>query len=225
MERSYICPHCGARTSFVVYPVAIANGAMVGVDTTYDTLTGTTNSKMTVLGNVTNPNGGPFIQYFSNRFVTSCLSCEKFSYWENGQIKYPLTKGILASKDMPPNAAEFFREAQDVISLSPRAACALLRICLEILVNYAGEDKQEFDKSKPLYDRINKLGVSSDILELLHACRVAGNEFSHPGVINLKNEDTPEIAHNLSELINALVGIWIAPTILAKKLKKQIGKS
>ena len=137
---------------------------------------------------------------------------------------YPITRGMEAAEDMPEKAKEFFDEAQSIIALSPRAACALLRICLELLVNFAGEGKAGFNKKRPLIDRINMLGASADILELLHVCRVAGNEFSHPGEINLGNEDTPEIAENLSELINALVGIWISPAILARKLKDKVGK-
>lgn len=137
---------------------------------------------------------------------------------------YPIPRGMEAAEDMPEKAKEFFNEAQSIITLSPRAACALLRICLELLVNFAGEGKAGFNKKRPLIDRINMLGTSADILDLLHTCRVTGNEFSHPGEINLENEDTPEIAENLSLLINALVGIWISPAILAQKLKDKVGK-
>lgn len=156
--------------------------------------------------------------------TTQCKACERLIFWEHEEIAYPIPKGIEAAEDMPEKAKEFFDEAQSIIALSPRAACALLRICLELLVNFAGEGRAGFNKKRPLIDRINMLGASADILELLHVCRVAGNEFAHPGEINLENEDTLEIAENLSELINALVGIWISPAILAGKIKGRIGK-
>lgn len=161
----------------------------------------------------------------SEAVITQCQSCEELIFWEYEEMVYPIPRGIEAAEDMPEKAKEFFDEAQSIIALSPRAACALLRICLELLVNFAGEDKPGFNKKRPLIERINTLGASADIVDLLHACRVAGNEFSHPGEINLGNEDTPEIARNLSALINALVGIWISPAILARKLKSQVGKS
>ena len=128
---------------------------------------------------------------------------------------YPIPRGMEAAEDMPEKAKEFFNEAQSIITL---------RICLELMVNFAGEGKTGFSTKRPLIEKINMLGASTDILDLLHACRIVGNEFSHPGEINLGNEDTPEIAHNLSQLINALVGIWISPAILARKLKDKVGK-
>ncbi len=156
--------------------------------------------------------------------TTQCKACERLIFWEHEEIAYPIPKGIEAAEDMPEKAKEFFDEAQSIIALSPRAACALLRICLELMVNFAGEGKTGFSKKRPLIEKINMLGASTDILDLLHACRIVGNKFSHPGEINLGNEDTPEIAHNLSQLINALVGIWISPAILARKLKDKVGK-
>ncbi len=156
--------------------------------------------------------------------ISQCQACDGLIFWECEEMVYPIPRGMEAAEDMPEKAKEFFNEAQSIITLSPRAACALLRICLELLVNFAGEGKAGFNKKRPLIDRINMLGTSADILDLLHTCRVTGNEFSHPGEINLENEDTPEIAENLSLLINALVGIWISPAILARKLKDKVGK-
>lgn len=220
MSNSYKCPHCGAFTAFDPLPIISKVKPSITRNNIYERIglgNGYGDESVSVedVAEVFAPD---------EAFVTRCQACRQLVFWANREIAYPIPKGIEAAEDMPEKAKEFFDEAQSIIALSPRAACALLRICLELLVNFAGENKPGFNKNRPLIDRINMLGASADILELLHTCRVAGNEFSHPGEINLENEDTPEIAENISELINALVGIWISPAILAGKIKDRIGK-
>lgn len=216
MERSYICPHCGTKTAFSILPLVRADVKV------FEEQTDNGETKFKVSDAIRCSFTVQKLRTEKDRFVSVCLNCEKFIYWEDGRIAYPMAKGIEPVKDMPEDAKEFFTEAQSIISLSPRAACALLRVCLELLVDHAGKNLPGFYKKMPLIEKINLLGVRPDVLDMLHACRAICNEFCHPGEINLKNEDTPEIAKDLSVLLNYLVDIWITPANLADRLKEII---
>lgn len=155
MDLSYICPHCGAKTAFAIFPVVDALDSQICIDLIPDPTTGVRVTKFRVAGFPSTPGGGPLVKYHPRRFVTSCLSCGEFSYWEDGKLAFPIRTGTLPSPDMPDNAAEVFREAQAIISLSPRAACALLRVCLEMIADWYGENQnvEGFDKSEKLYKK------------------------------------------------------------------------
>ena len=227
MERSYTCPHCGAKTAFSIFPVVDAINADISIDTLIDTITGSKEVKFRVVGYPSIPGGGSCFKYHPHRFVTCCLSCGKFSYWDNGKIAFPIRTGILPSPDMPDNAAEVFREAQAIISLSPRAACALLRVCLEMIADWYGENQnvEGFDKSEMLYKKIHKIGISPAFQQIAKACRIAGNEHAHSGEIDLSGEDSYEIAEAMSRMINSLVNTWITPMRESEEVLHKLGKS
>ena len=227
MERSYTCPHCGAKTAFSIFPVVDAINADISIDTLIDTITGSKEVKFRVVGYPSIPGGGSCFKYHPHRFVTCCLSCGKFSYWDNGKIAFPIRTGILPSPDMPDNAAEVFREAQAIISLSPRAACALLRVCLEMIADWYGENQnvEGFDKSEMLYKKIHKIGISPAFQQIAKACRIAGNEHAHSGEIDLSGEDSYEIAEAMSRMINSLVNTWITPMRESEEFLHKLGKS
>lgn len=227
MERSYTCPHCGTKTAFSIFPVVDAINADISIDTLIDTITGSKEVKFRVVGYPSIPGGGSCFKYHPHRFVTCCLSCGKFSYWDNGKIAFPIRTGILPSPDMPDNAAEVFREAQAIISLSPRAACALLRVCLEMIADWYGENQnvEGFDKSERLYKKIHKIGISPAFQQIAKACRIAGNEHAHSGEIDLSGEDSYEIAEAMSRMINSLVNTWITPMRESEEVLQKLGKS
>ena len=137
---------------------------------------------------------------------------------------WPIPKGIPASPDMPEKARKFFEEAQSILYFSPRSACALLRICLELLVNDAGKEKEGFNIKDTLIKRIESLGVNQDIRNILNTCRMLGNANAHPGVLDLSEADSIQVAIGMSELLNTLVEIWIKPQKQARELLRKIGK-
>lgn len=196
IPSSYVCPHCGTKTFSDIHPVKSQE--------TYET------------------------RFYGDDYlcITECLSCKKPVLWYKEAIVWPLKQGILPVEEMPEDAKEIFQEAQNILSLSPRAACALLRISLELLVNYAGrlENPEGFKEKARLIDRIESLGASAHIKELLHVCRVIGNEYAHPGVINMEGSDNLEMAQILSRLINQLVEIWVKPYLDAQRAKELLGK-
>lgn len=102
--------------------------------------------------------------------------------------------------DLPSKCSDIYLEARNVSSDSPKAAAALLRLCVQLLLVELG------GKGKNLDDDIAKLvtaGLPAQVKDALDICRVVGNNAVHPGEIDLN--DDPEMAGQLFELINFIV--------------------
>ena len=144
--------------------------------------------------------------------VAQCIDCKKFSVWIEQKMVYPSIRGIVPHEDMPEHARKLFNEAQDVIGKSPRSACALLRLCLEQLVDYLG------GSGKNLRERIESLNLPPDLNEIFKACRIVGNQAVHPGIIEFNEPEGKELAFILSGFINLIVSFLISPRIQAQRI-------
>jgi hypothetical protein len=141
-----------------------------------------------------------------NLMVSLCSRCEKPALWVSGKLVYPsLSTAPLPSDDMPEDVAFDYKEAREIVNLSPRAACALLRLALQKLMPHLDEKGKDINTD---IGNLVKKGLPVKIQKAADIVRVIGNNAVHPGEIDLK--DDPETASRLFGLINMIVEVMIS---------------
>jgi hypothetical protein len=130
-----------------------------------------------------------------------CSHCRKWSFWYDGRLMVPNASPVEPKHhDLPADCQADYEEARDIVSRSPRGAVALLRLCLQKLMPYLGEEGKNInDDIKSLVEK----GLPPMVQQALDVCRVVGNNAVHPGELDI--HDTPEIAHQLFRMINFIV--------------------
>ena len=133
-----------------------------------------------------------------------CAHCETPTLWVSEKIIFPLTGAAPAvNNDLDDSVKEIYNEAAAIATQSPRAAYALLRLALEILL-------KPFVKAKTINDAIKKLveegNLPPQIQQASDIIRITGNESVHPGQIHL-NE--PINVDELFSLINTIAEFLI----------------
>ena len=130
-----------------------------------------------------------------------CSHCNRQSYWYKDRMIVPSESPVpQAHEDLPDSCLSVYNEARDIVARSPRAAAALLRLCVQKLMAALGE------KGKNINDDIGSLvkkGLPVEVQQALDYCRVIGNNSVHPGEIEIT--DDPEKAYSLFEMINFIV--------------------
>ena len=137
--------------------------------------------------------------------VGKCTHCGKNTVWFLEDMLLP-TSGTapLPNVEMPISVREYYIEAAEIISKSPRAAAALLRLAIQLLCKELGE------KGKNINDDIASLvskGLPDVVQQSLDIVRVTGNEAVHPGQIDT---DDPAVVGSLFGLLNIIVEYMIA---------------
>lgn len=162
--------------------------------------------------------------YYSNsKDLTFCICghCKEWSYWHNDKMIVPTSAPVPPPhKEMPSQCLEEYNEARDIVSRSPRAASALLRLAVQNLMPVLGEKGKNINSD---LKELVKKGLPIEVQQALDYCRVVGNNAVHPGEINLN--DTPEIAHNLFNMINFIVEDRIARPKQIQKLYEKLPES
>ena len=115
--------------------------------------------------------------------VSLCSHCENATFWLDEKIIYPSTRmSPPANSDLPDNVQEVYKEAAAIANQSPRAACALLRLAIEMLLKHLGEAGTINEGIKNLV----KKGLDERIQQALDIVRVTGNNAVHAGKIDFK---------------------------------------
>ena len=131
---------------------------------------------------------------------------------------------------MPDNVQEVYKEAAAIANQSPRAACALLRLAIEMLLKHLGEAGTINEGIKNLV----KKGLDERIQQALDIVRVTGNNAVHAGKIDF-NDSTD--VQTLFGLINLIADVLITqpkqidemynqlPETAREGIKKRDGKT
>jgi hypothetical protein len=146
-------------------------------------------------------------------FTAECAGCNKKSIWRyyikvqglvrarSGQLLFPVaTLAPHHHPDLPEHIKPDFEEARLICAQSPRAAAALLRLCVQKLCNHLLE--KEGDINTQIGELVQQ-GLPVKVQRALDSVRVIGNESVHPGTMDLN--DTPELALVLFRLVNLIV--------------------
>lgn len=163
--------------------------------------------------------------------TSTCSHCQKRTIWLEEKIIYPTTHSAPQSNnDLPDNVKEIYDEAAKITDQSPRAACALLRLALQMLLEKLGGSGNINDDIKNLV----KKGLNLQIQQALDIVRVTGNHAVHPGEIVF--DDTTNV-QGLFDLINIIADVFITqpkrmqklydnlPETDKKKITKRDGKT
>ncbi len=97
----------------------------------------------------------------------------------------------LPHPDMPEGVSNDFEEARQVLPLSPRGACALLRLGVQKLCVDLGESGKNINED---IAALVKKGLLPQVQQSLDFLRVVGNNAVHPGQLDLK-DDEPTALH------------------------------
>lgn len=182
-KDAFTCPNCSAFSKHDWHSVL--------VNETYGQFTGS-------IGITT---GGH--QEVHNLYLCKCEHCGYISFWYKEKLIWPLNTGVEAPiEEMPDDIKELYKEASDIVELSPKGSCAILRLALQKLCNrLAGQDEK-----KKIDGAIKKLvegGLPSTLQKAMDTVRIVGDEAVHPGEINF--EDNKELAIAMFRLMNIII--------------------
>lgn len=145
--------------------------------------------------------------------VARCPSCNGYNVWIHGEMVWPTLPTVPPSAYLPDDVLEAYDEAQTVIGISPRCACAMLRLALDRLAIHLGAAENQSLSSK-----IKSLPIPERYGPLAEACRVVGNDAVHEGALDYRSDDSYELARSLSLFVNLLADMLIGTPAKASEI-------
>jgi hypothetical protein len=153
-----------------------------------------------------------------------CSHCSGRSFWQiTKKINGASTEGLmilpkmvtapLAHKDAPEDILSDYEEARSIAANSPRAASALLRLCIQRLCKHLGQPGKNINDD---IGALVKAGLPVGIQRALDIVRVIGNNAVHPGELNAA--DIAGVCHSLFDLVNIIIEDRIAKPKELEKL-------
>ena len=119
-------------------------------------------------------------------------------------------------EDLPASCTEDYDEARDIAGRSPKAAAALMRLCIQKLMVALEQPGKNINDD---IGALVKAGLPVEAQRALDFCRVIGNNAVHPGEIDI--DDDPSVAYSLFEMVNFVVEDRITkPKTIAELYKK-----
>ena len=130
--------------------------------------------------------------------ASRCSYCWNPTLWLADKIIFPPTHtSPPANSDLPDSVQEVYKEAAAIANQSPRAACALLRLAIEMLLKHLGETGTINEGIKNLV----KKGLDEKIQKALDIVRVTGNNAVHPGEIDFNDSTDVQALFDLTNFI------------------------
>lgn len=159
-------------------------------------------------------------EYYNNIkiFIAFCCACCQPSIWYEKKMIYPKLRLVdFPNQDLPDNIKEIYEEAALIVDESPRGACALLRLTLQELMKYLGQDNKKLDNA---IAELVKKGLPLKIQKALDIVRIIGNNAVHPNELDIN--DNSEIAYKLFNMINLIADRMITAENEIEELYKKI---
>jgi len=144
-------------------------------------------------------------------YVAVCFHCGKTSLWERDRMVCPSRGGVeQPNSDLDADIQIDYLEAASVVQQSPRAAAAILRMCIQKLTRQIGLPGKNINED---IATLVQRGLNPEIQQALDVVRVVGNNAVHPLEMVL-NED--------SRTANALFGLvnFIAEQMISYPKKR-----
>lgn len=132
--------------------------------------------------------------------VSCCEGCRDVAIWRNKKLIHP-PAGLVQPpiSEMPDDIKTIYDEAHDIVRRSPRSACVLLRLCVQLICEAKKADGGNLNSQ---IGYLVKKGMDERIQKALDAVRVIGNNASHERIMYM--DDTEKIAIRLFGLVNSI---------------------
>jgi hypothetical protein len=187
-KKLFQCPHCGISTRHEWYNLAKGKISKNGI-IYYEA----------------------FIPHY---YLSLCSKCKRYTIWLNDKIIYPeLSFAPWPTQDMPRDIKDAYLEARRVVASSPKAASALLRMCLQNLMIHLGEKGKNVEHD---LSNLIKKGLPKRLHHALWTAGVIGARSTRPNEITPKDDVNTAIA--LFNLLNMIVEATIAQQKKVKRL-------